>query len=151
MSEMRKPADNEKCEVCERWKNRPLTVNAIVMRNEQILLILRSATPFQGMWALPGGHVDFNETLKEAVARELKEETGLSMITAHLVDIADDPHRSPDQKIALNYIVTVEGEPMAADDAQDYMWCDIDKIPDELAFDHKRIINAACDEYFLRE
>lgn len=143
MSEVRKPADDEKCEVCDRWKNRPLTVNALVIRDNKLLLILRSATPFKGMWALPGGHVNFGETLIEAVARELLEETRLVLLSARLVDIADNPDRSPDQKIALNYIVTAEGEPAANDDAKAYMWCDITDLPQVLAFDHLRIIEAA--------
>lgn len=58
-------------------KNPTLTVDAIVKKGKKLLLIQRKKNTFKGKWALPGGHVDYNEDPKKAVLRELKEETNI--------------------------------------------------------------------------
>lgn len=58
-------------------KNRPiLTVDGLITKKDKILLIKRDIDPFKGFWVLPGGHVDYNEKVEQAIKREMKEELG---------------------------------------------------------------------------
>lgn len=60
-----------------------MTVLGLAERHGSILMVRRADPPFDGAWALPGGHLEFGETLEEAVCRELKEETGLLPARCH--------------------------------------------------------------------
>jgi len=61
------------------------TVGAIIVREGKILLQLRNHRPFEGFWGFPGGHIEEGETAKEAVVREIKEETGLDFTPEFLL------------------------------------------------------------------
>jgi len=129
-----------------------LTVDAIVFRKgkpePELLLIRRKNPPFKGMWALPGGFLDMNETPEEAVARELQEETGLTGI--HLTQLhtfgavlRDPRHRTI--TIAYAGIVVDDAlQPCHGDDAAEAAWFPLNKLP-ELAFDHGEIIAMAIE------
>lgn len=130
---------------------RPMvTVDAVVLRktgtNTEVLLIKRGHYPYEGMWALPGGFVDMEETLEEAVGRELQEETGLTGIMLKQLHAFSDIHRDPRGRnisiifwgIASADNSSVEG----GDDAIDARWFAIDQLP-ELAFDHSKVIEMA--------
>jgi len=89
----------------ERWSDAPyaptfLTVDAVVVQSGHVLLVERKARPGMGQWALPGGFVDPAETLKEAMLRELKEETNIKVPVPVLSGsiagqgVFDDPYRS---------------------------------------------------------
>lgn len=73
-----------------------LTVDAVVTdENGKIILIRRKNTPFQGSWALPGGFVEYGETVEKAILREVKEETGILIEISELVGVYSDPGRDP--------------------------------------------------------
>jgi 8-oxo-dGTP diphosphatase len=95
----------------------------------RLLLIKRANHPSIGMWALPGGFVDFKENLKDAAIRELREETGISDIDAIQVKSYGRYDRDPRTRIITTAFVTLikEGEqsPNAADDASDAGWFEI--------------------------
>lgn len=112
-----------------------------------ILLIERGWDPFEGCWALPGGHVDGGETSRAAAARELAEETGVRVDPADLLQIGvwDHPGRDPRGRyITVAYVALVpEGTPVVAgDDARTVRWCPLDDLP-PLAFDHADIVATA--------
>jgi 8-oxo-dGTP diphosphatase len=128
-----------------------VAVDAVILRHNasaqrmELLLIQRAKAPFEGRWALPGGHVDPNESLVVAAARELAEETGVTGAALSQVGTFGDPGRDPrGWYISVAYMAIVpEGtEAVAADDARAAKWFALDALP-ELAFDHAQIIAQA--------
>lgn len=111
-----------------------------------VLLIERGKDPYKGRWALPGGHVDPQETFKAAAFRELREETGLD--TAHLdqVGVYDAPDRDPRGRyIGVAFVAVLDHmpTPIAGDDARTAEWVMASNAlsqPGRMAFDHAQII-----------
>ena len=116
------------------------TVDLIIRRGGGIVLIRRRYPP-EG-WALPGGFVDIGETLEAAAVREAMEETCLEAQLVSLLGCYSDPNRDPrGHTVSAVYIATASGTPRAADDAKNVAVFRLDALPDELAFDHARILN----------
>ena len=109
----------------------------------RILLIRRKHPPFEGMWALPGGFVEMDETLQASARRELFEETGIKGMKLEQVHTFGDPGRDPrGRTISVVYLSRVNGskvKPHAGDDAADAGWHLLERPP-ALAFDHKKIL-----------
>ena len=125
--------------------------NLIVSKHNnsvEILLIQRKGEPCAGMWALPGGFLEENETAEEGAARELLEETGVKISADKLilVSIFSKPNRDPrTHLISLSYLAYVDKniiEHKAGDDASNTAWHDLNNLP-EMAFDHAEIIESA--------
>lgn len=122
---------------------RPFVTDAVIVREGRIVLIRRNKEPFKGMWALPGGFAEEGETAEQCCEREAFEETGLRVRAKKLVGVFSDPKRDPRGTIAGAYICEVlSGELKGGDDAREARWFSLDGLP-ELAFDHKKIIEAA--------
>jgi len=126
-----------------------LTVDAAVFRKKkgsfEILLIQRDGPPFEGKWALPGGFVDMDETLEEAIARELEEETSLRNLDLKQLHAFSTPGRDPrGHTISVVFWGTLaqEQQVKAGDDARNAKWFDAGQLPD-LAFDHDEIVKLA--------
>ncbi|MBI3385211.1 NUDIX hydrolase [Candidatus Gottesmanbacteria bacterium] len=122
------------------FHNRPFSIDGLLVKNQKLLLIKRGKYPYQNYWALPGGHVGFNETCEEALKRELKEETNLSLTSHKLLGLYSKPQRSPTQAISAVYVIDALGKPKAGDDAVDLKFFSFNKLPQNLAFDHSEII-----------
>ncbi|MGI5341875.1 NUDIX domain-containing protein [Streptomyces sp. CA-181903] len=110
----------------------------------RVLLIRRKYDPYQGLWALPGGHVDRGERAVDAAARELEEETGVHVAAADLtlIGVYDRPDRDPRARyvsVAYRAAVPEDTHDRAGDDATDTRWVPITALPD-LAFDHAQIL-----------
>jgi len=133
-------SNNEPCATCGRYKNRRVAVDAIIVQDNNILLIKRAVDPFKDFWALPGGGIDFDQTAVEALCLEVKEEVGLTVVSSEFLNIYTDPARDPKQVIALAYIVKTKGIPKAGSDAQACKFFPINTLPQPLAFDHAQII-----------
>ena len=127
-------------------KQRKITVtaDAVVIENNKILLIKRKNTPFRNTWALPGGLVDYGETVEECCLRELKEETCLEGEIQKLIGVYSEPNRDPrGHTITIAFLTNVKkGEPQANDDALELKWFNLQNLP-KLAFDHLNIIEDA--------
>jgi 8-oxo-dGTP diphosphatase len=126
-----------------------LTVDAVLVTREaapRVLLIRRKKDPFAGSWAFPGGFVDENERLADAVRRELREETGLEVDEIEQLYTAGDPGRDPrGWTVSVAYLVRVDPaklKPVAADDAEEVSWFPV-ATPPQLAFDHAMILDRA--------
>ncbi len=128
----------------EKYKTPSITVDGVLIKDGKILLVRRGHAPYEGMWATPGGFVEYGETTENAVLREVKEETGLESTLEALVGVYSDPKRDPRKHIiSIAYLLKDPiGEPKGADDAKEAKWWDLDSLP-PLAFDHEMIISDA--------
>lgn len=133
---------------------RPMvTVDAVVFRRNEkvleVLLIQRKNYPFEGIWALPGGFVDMEETTEEAVVRELEEETGLQFSDFKQLHTFSTIGRDPrGRNISVMFYGVTEmsnSSVKAGDDAGDANWFPVHQLPD-LAFDHKEAIEMAISK-----
>jgi ADP-ribose pyrophosphatase YjhB (NUDIX family) len=117
----------------------PIAADIIAEIGNQIVLIERKNFP-EG-WAIPGGFVDFGETVEQAAMREAKEEISLEVEIRALLGIYSRPDRDPrGQTITAVYIARASGTPVAADDAKNVGLFDPRKPPSPLAFDHAEIL-----------
>ena len=124
-------------------RNPVVTVDAIIEIDNGIILIRRKNPP--PGWALPGGFVDYGETLEGAVVREMKEETCLDVTLTRQFHAYSDPERDPRfHTVSIVFIAAASGTPKAADDAMDIGIFTKDTVPEDLAFDHRRIL----EDYF---
>jgi 8-oxo-dGTP diphosphatase len=129
------------------YKNPIPTVDAIIQKGLEILLIKRKKDPFKNMLALPGGFVNENEKVEEAIIRETIEETTLEIRLLDILGVYSDPSRDPRKHIMTTvFIAEIKGdknlEAVAADDASEIVWLSLESIEkNTFAFDHKKIIN----------
>jgi len=111
-----------------------------------IILIKRKNIP-QG-WALPGGFVDYGESMEAAAVREAKEETGLDIRLIRQLHTYSDPARDPRRHtISTVFLARASGTPAAADDAEEIGIFSEDNLPRPLMFDHGKILT----DYFREQ
>ncbi|MGI9048456.1 MAG: NUDIX domain-containing protein [Rubrobacteraceae bacterium] len=117
-----------------------LMVDIVIPFEEGIVLIRRGSDPFEGQWALPGGFVEVGETVEQAAAREVEEETGLEVEIVRLIGVYSDPERDPrGHNVSVAFLArTLSGQMQAASDAAEAEVLDPNAV--ELAFDHHEII-----------
>jgi len=123
----------------EVWRNPLPTVDIIICIGNGIVLIERRNPPFG--WALPGGFVDYGESLETAAYREAEEETGLKIDHLHQFGAYSDPARDPRQHtISVVFTATACSAPVAGDDAAQARIFALDTLPSPLCFDHDVIL-----------
>ncbi len=134
---------------CYEYPRPAVTVDMVVVTRERrprVLLIRRGHEPFTGMWAIPGGFVDMDESLESAAKRELKEEAGISAKEFEQLGTFGDPGRDPrGRTISVVYLARVDAKklkPRAGDDAAEVAWHPMEQLP-PLAFDHAEILAVA--------
>lgn len=135
------------CPTCKRYNSRYVVVNAIVEHKGKILLIKRGIDPGYGKWALPGGFLDWDETIQEGVIREVQEETGLSVEVKEMLGVFDSTKRNS-QKIAFTFIVNVIGQndvKVQESEVLDFQWVTIESLPEGVAFDHNVMLERYRD------
>jgi len=103
-------------------------VGAMVIKDEKILLVKRGVEPNKGRWAIPGGMLKLGETMQECAAREILEETGVTVAIGECVYVFDLIERDEAGKVKFHFVVVdftalyVEGVPQGADDAEEAGW-----------------------------
>ena len=103
-------------------------------RGEAVLLVKRGRPPRAGEWAIPGGKVDAGESLRDAVEREILEETGISVRAGEMVYQLEYIEHDEQGGIAFHYVVLdyateyLAGEPCAGDDAEEAAWVRFDEL-----------------------
>lgn len=121
-----------------RYKNPKLTVDIIIEMNDGIVLVRRKHPPLG--WALPGGFVDYGETLEAAAVREAEEETGLAVRELRQFRAYSDPSRDRRfHTVTMVFSARAAGIPQGADDAAEARVFSPDALP-PLVFDHARIL-----------
>ena len=137
-------AMEERCprcgEVVRLYRNPRLTVDIIIeVTGKGIILIERKNPPFG--WAIPGGFVDYGETLEAAAIRETIEETGMQLVDLKQFHAYSDPQRDPrGHTVSVVFTAIGKGVPRAADDAKNLQIFPLDSLPENLAFDHSSIL-----------
>lgn len=128
----------------KQYRNPTPTVDIIIEvegapGSRNIVLIKRKNPPHG--WAIPGGFVDYGETLETAAVREALEETSLQVRLVRQFHTYSDPSRDPRQHtISTVFIATASGVPAGADDAAEARVFSIDDLPSPMAFDHGEIL-----------
>jgi ADP-ribose pyrophosphatase YjhB (NUDIX family) len=135
---------SEICPQCghrfSRYRNPTPTVDIIIEYQSQGLVLIERQKPPYG-FALPGGFVEYGESLEEAAVREAKEETGLDVKLLGQFHSYSDPNRDPRQHtITTVFIARGAGTPQAASDAKSLAIFSPDDLPSPLAFDHVQIL-----------
>jgi 8-oxo-dGTP diphosphatase len=126
--------------VTRKHRNPVPTVDIIIEYRDQGLVLIRRAKPPPG-WALPGGFVDYGESLEDAARREAREETGLEVTLLGQFHTYSDPRRDPRQhNISTVFVACAQGTPRAASDARTLQIFAPADLPSTLAFDHARIL-----------
>ncbi len=122
------------------YRNPLPTVDIIIETPGGEIVLIERANPPQG-WALPGGFVDYGESLEAAARREAREETGLEVELVRQFHTYSDPRRDPrHHTLSTVYIARARGRPQAASDARRAGLFSVDNLPRPLAFDHARIL-----------
>lgn len=111
-----------------------VAVVALILRQDQVLLVQRANDPLKGLWTLPGGFVDAGEDPQAAAVREVREETALDTAIERLLDVFHTPDDGGLADIVIAYAARVRaGQLQAGDDAEHAAWFGRDRLP-ELAF-----------------
>jgi len=129
----------------ETFRNPVPTVDIIIEYGVGVVLIERANEPHG--WALPGGFVDYGESLEQAAAREALEETGLRVELKRQMHTYSDPGRDPRKHtISTVYVAVGHGELRAGDDAAGAAVFTPETLPEGIVFDHRLIL----EDYFMR-
>ena len=125
-------------------KNPFPTVDIIIeLENRGIVLIKRKNPPHG--WAIPGGFVDYGESIENAAVREALEETSLRVELLRQFHVYSSPDRDPRfHTISTVFTARATGSPIAADDAKEAGIFTKETLPGDIAFDHREIL----DDYF---
>lgn len=108
-------------------------VSAVIVRDGEILLVKRGCEPNMGLWSLPGGSIELGETLQEALAREVLEETSLEVEPGDIAGVYDVIVKDGDT-VTFHYVIIslfakiIFGEPAAASDAADLGWVKLEDV-----------------------
>ncbi len=132
-------------EIFSIFDNPKPVVDIIIQHSSGIILIKRKNPPFG--WAIPGGFVDYGETVEQAAIREAREETGLELLDLRQFRVYSDPRRDARvHTISTVFLARGAGQPRAGDDAVELGIFSPDNLPSKLVFDHPQILQ----DYFLQ-
>jgi 8-oxo-dGTP diphosphatase len=117
------------------YPDRPIVgVGAVVVQDGRALLVKRAGEPLKGQWSIPGGAVELGETLRQAAAREVREETGLIIEAGEVLEVFDSIYRDPDGNCQYHYVLVdffcrpTGGELRAGSDAGEVRWATAEEL-----------------------
>ncbi len=109
-------------------------IGALVIHQEQVLMVLRAAPPGTGQWSIPGGLIKLGESLQQAAEREIQEETSISIQAGDPVYVFDWIEQDEVGGLLYHYIIVdlwakyLSGSPKPGDDAQDASWIALEEL-----------------------
>lgn len=122
-------------------------VGAVIVQKNRVLLIRRGTPPLLGEWSLPGGVLECGETLREAVVREAREETGLVVESSEMLGVYERVIRDDEGRVRYHYVLIdflcrpLSGDPKAGSDAEDVRWFTREELPAlNLAYDANDVV-----------
>ena len=133
----------EPCAVCGRYRTPSPTVDAVIYHPERGVVLVRRKNPPFG-WALPGGFVDYAESVEHAAVREAWEETGLDVTLAGLLGVYSDPARDSRMHTISTVFVAFAKDPdtiAGGDDAIEAAYFAVNALPGEIVFDHRKMLD----------
>jgi ADP-ribose pyrophosphatase YjhB (NUDIX family) len=110
-------------------------VGAVILRKGEVLIVRRANPPLQGEWSIPGGALDLGEKLRDGVAREVREETGLEVEVGPVLDVFDSIFPDADGHTQYHYVLVdylchpLPGTAVAASDASELRWAKPEELP----------------------
>lgn len=133
------------------YPERPIVaVGGVVIHESRVLLIRRGKPPLEGRWSIPGGLLEVGETIAQGIERELREETGVKVRVADLIEICEKVLRDEENEpqyhfVILDYVCEfVEGTAKAGGDAADVVWASEQQLESlELTEAASRVIGKA--------
>jgi 8-oxo-dGTP diphosphatase len=125
-------------------------VGVVCLRGGEVLLIRRGKAPLAGQWSIPGGRMEFGETLHAAALRELKEETGVEAQILGLIDVVDSLEPGAGwHGVLVDFAARwIAGEPVAGDDALEAAFVPLAEALERVAWGETRRLIAAAAERF---
>lgn len=117
------------------------TVDIIIVKGDEVCLIKRKIEPFKGKIAIPGGYVDYGDTVEETAKKEAKEETGLDISIKEILGVYSDLQRNPKKHLITTvFVAEAKTFSLQGDNEADPFWEKIDNVKEiDLAFDHNQI------------
>jgi 8-oxo-dGTP diphosphatase len=119
------------------------TVDIIIEKNNKVVLIKRKNEPFKNMLAIPGGFLEYGETVEHSAVREAKEETGLNVKLIEILGVYSDPKRDPRKHTMSTAFIAkpLSTKLKASTDAKEAKWYSLNEIKSKkLSFDHAQVI-----------
>lgn len=111
------------------YPDRPrVAIGGVVIKDDRVLLVRRGKAPAFGQWAIPGGSVELGETLKQAVEREIREETGIAVRAGEVCHLFETIRRDDHGRVRFHYVIIdlmaehLSGEPVPASDVTEAAW-----------------------------
>jgi ADP-ribose pyrophosphatase YjhB (NUDIX family) len=140
------------CEICA-FKNLKATVTAIIIKDNKMLLLKRNQEPFKGMWDLPGGFMQEDETPKEALIREMKEELTSDIVNITFIKVLPGKYYWKDKEIPISghfYLTELHGDITLDEENSEYQFIALKDInPADIAFDSNQKIVEWIKENFM--
>jgi 8-oxo-dGTP diphosphatase len=119
-----------------------LAVDGLIFEKGKVLMVRQAHYPFFGYWVLPGGHVEYGETVEEAIKREMKEELGIPVKIEKLIGVYSDPKRDPrGHTVSVAYLLKRgKGRIKLNKESSEFKFFSLLNLPGRIGFDHKKII-----------
>lgn len=129
-------------QVDDGMKTPVVAVDMIIEKDDKIVLLLRDKEPFRGMIVVPGGKVEYGETVEEAAIRESKEETGLKVKLKDILGVYSDPKRDPRwHSVSVAFVEEIVSGKLKGSYEGEPKWYSMDEIDfDKMGFDHGKIL-----------
>ena len=141
------------CRRCKwiHYKNPTVGVAVIVLKDNELLLVRRNNS-YKGMWCIPCGHVEYDEDVRMAARRELKEETGLDVKIGHVFTVHSNFHDLENQTVGIWFMATsFSGNIAAGSDAGEVRFFSFDNLPQKMAFPTDILVCEKLKQYLFQK